>query len=71
MSKQKQPFVPKIGQKVYIKRQNSLGETIYFEGVVNHIRVEVKCKQGSFMTVASPHTLETKAKVIGVGGDLF
>ena len=48
MSKQKQPFVPKIGQKVYIKRQ-----------------------KGSFMTVASPHTLETKAKGIGVGGDLF
>ena len=66
MSKQKKPFVPKIGQKVYIKRQNSLGETIYFEGVVNRIRVEVKCKQegliGNFMTVASPHTLETKAK---------
>lgn len=73
MSKQKQPFVPKIGQKVYIKRQNSLGETIYFEGVVNRIRVEVKCKLGNFMfmTVASPHTLETKAKGFAAGGDLF
>lgn len=71
MSKQKHPFVPKIGQKVYIKRQNSLGEPIYFEGIVTRIRVEVKCKQGGFMTVASPHTLETKAKGIMVGGDLF
>lgn len=71
MSKQKQPFVPKIGQKVYIKRQNSLGEPIYFEGEVTRIRVEVKCNQGSFRTVASPHTLETKVKGIVVGGDLF
>lgn len=71
MSKQKQPFVPKIGQKVYIKRQNSLGETIYFEGVVNRIRVEVKCKQGNFVTVTSPHALETKAKGFATGGDLF
>ena len=71
MSKQKQPFVPKIGQKVYIKRQNSLGEPIYFEGEVTRIRVEVKCKQGSFRTIASPHTLETKAKGFAVVGDLF
>lgn len=71
MSKQKQPFVPKIGQKVYIKRQNSLGEPIYFEGIVTRIRVEVKCKQGSFRTVASPHTLETKAKGLVAGGNLF
>nr|DAI65896.1 MAG TPA: hypothetical protein [Bacteriophage sp.]DAM96051.1 MAG TPA: hypothetical protein [Bacteriophage sp.] len=33
--------------------------------------MEVKCKQGSFMTVASPHTLETKAKGLVAGGDLF
>lgn len=71
MSKQKQPFVPKIGQKVYIKRQNSLGEPIYFEGIVTRIRVEVKCEQGGFMTVASPHTLETKAKELVAGGALF
>lgn len=71
MSKQKQPFVPKIGQKVYIKRQNSLGEPIYFEGVVTRIRIEIKCNQGGFMTIASPHTLETKAKGLGVGGGLF
>lgn len=71
MSKQKQPFALKIGQKVYIKRQNSLGETIYFEGVVNRIRVEVKCTQGNFMTVASPHTLETKVKNFVAGGALF
>lgn len=50
MSKQKQPFVPKIGQKVYIKRQNSLGEPIYFEGIVTRIRVEVKCKDCCFST---------------------
>nr|DAM61769.1 MAG TPA: hypothetical protein [Caudoviricetes sp.] len=33
--------------------------------------MEVKCKQGGFMTVASPHTLETKAKGLVAGGDLF
>ena len=71
MSTPKQPFVPKIGQKVFIKRKNSLGELIYFEGVVTRIRVEVKCTQGGFMTVASPHTLETKAKGLVAGGNLF
>nr|DAV13113.1 MAG TPA: hypothetical protein [Bacteriophage sp.] len=39
--------------------------------MVTRIRVEVKCKQGSFRTVASPHTLETKAKGLVAGGELF
>lgn len=71
MSTQKQPLIPKIGQRVFIQRKNSLGEVLYFEGVVTRIRVEVKCKQGGFMTVASPHLLTLKAKNVPKGGNLF
>nr|DAI69042.1 MAG TPA: hypothetical protein [Bacteriophage sp.] len=39
--------------------------------MVTRIRIEIQCKQGGFMTIASPHTLETKAKGLVAGGALF
>ena len=68
MSTHKNLLVPKIGQRVYIKRKNSLGQTLYFEGQVTRIRVEVKCSQGGFMTVTSPHLIEKTAKGLVVTG---
>ena len=71
MSTQKQPLIPKIGQRVFIQRKNSLGEILYFEGIVSRIRVEVRCKQGGFMTIASPPLLTTKVKDVVKGGNLL
>lgn len=71
MSTQKQPLIPKIGQRVFIQRKNSLGEILYFEGIVSRIRAEVRCKQGGFMTIASPHLLTTKVKDVVKGGNLL
>lgn len=73
MSTQKSPYVPKIGQKIYIRRKDSLGNDIFFEAKVTRIRIEVKCLDSNFMTVTSPHLIERSGKglLIAKGGNLF
>lgn len=64
-------YVPQIGETVFVSRKNTLGETVYFEGVVKRIRVEVECPEAKITTLASVATLETNVAQAMRGGNLF
>ena len=63
-------YVPQIGEKVYVSRKTQLGETVYFEGIVRRIRVEVECTE-KFTTLSSVETLAYNVKDAVRGGNLF